>query len=336
MAQLEEASDLRSEGSGFDSQRDDWIIGHKLILYNDFTLSAWYKSTDTSVSDDEYIYVHDFNFEDELVFGPTDDQLDKLRLGINRNHSWDPHYGTSDIVDQQWHHLVAVRGGRRIKLYVDGVEETDEPDAHAGLTVSINGDGPFIGDYPGNTEQVHGTLDEVRLSDTARSADWIKTQFINQAFPGNILDVVRSVFYTVGNEEVNPVSAVKLTSFSAIQHKGGALLRWKSALDVNNLGWHVYRKVNGKRVQLTPDLIAGSALMYGPGIQLNAGNSYMWWDAAGSKKDRYWLGDKDISGKLTMHGPVKPIVTGKPPPKKRPFNSLESGRSKADRTDENT
>jgi len=139
------------------------------MSYDDFTIVAWYKSTDTSASDDEYIFAHENGTTDELTFGPTDDVSDRLRLGINRGGTWDPHYGTSDIVDQQWHHLVAVRSGGRIRLYVDNVKETDEVDALAGLTVTIDGDGPFIGDYPGVTEQVHGTLDDVRLYDRGLS-----------------------------------------------------------------------------------------------------------------------------------------------------------------------
>lgn len=142
-------------------------------LYNDFTVSAWYRSADSDVSDDEYIFEHNENFVNEVTFGPTDDGTgDRLRFGFAHGGSgtWDPHYGTSDIVDQQWHHVVGVRSGGRIKLYVDGLEETDEPDAHAGLTIAIDGDGPFIGDLPGNTEQVHGTVDDVRLYDRALSA----------------------------------------------------------------------------------------------------------------------------------------------------------------------
>ncbi len=135
--------------------------------YDDFTFSAWYRSADTSVSDDEYIFYHGFNYEDEIVFGPTDDQPDRLRLGININNSWNAYYGTSDIVDQQWHHLVAVRGGGRVKIYVDGVEETNDWDSDSGQTASIDGDGPFIGNYPGITEQVHGVLDEVRVYNRA-------------------------------------------------------------------------------------------------------------------------------------------------------------------------
>ncbi len=111
---------------------------------------------------------------------------------------------------------------------------------------------------------------------------------------------------------------VALRSLIATHHpQGGVLLQWHAGSDANNLGWHVYREVNGERVQLTPEVIAGSALRWGPGLQLNAGNSYWWWDAAGSRTNRYWLGDKDLSGQLTIHDPVAPVETRQPPPMQR-------------------
>ncbi len=135
------------------------------MSYDDFTISAWYKSADSSVSDDEYIYMHGDGYIDAITFGPTDDGGESLRLATYIGDVTDRHYGMSDIVDQQWHHLVAVRSSGRIRLYVDNVKETDEADAYAGQTIAVNGDGPFIGDYPGGTEQVHGVLDDVRLYD---------------------------------------------------------------------------------------------------------------------------------------------------------------------------
>lgn len=148
--------------------------------YDDFTLSAWYKSADSSVSDDEYIYMHAEGFITEgVTFGPTDDSgnTDKLRLTIDVDDDADQHYGTSDIVDQQWHHLVAVRSGGRIRLYVDSTQESDRVDDHAGTSVAVDGEGPFIGDYPGGTEQVHGVLDDVRLYDRGLSDSEIAALF---------------------------------------------------------------------------------------------------------------------------------------------------------------
>ena len=131
--------------------------------YDDLTISAWYKSAQSSVSDDEYIFEHIDYLVDEISFGATDDGGERLRFGFTVGGKWLPHYGTSDIVNQQWHHLVAVRSSGRVRLYVDNVKETDQPDNFAGVSVTVNGDGPFIGDYPGNSEQVHGIVDDVRF-----------------------------------------------------------------------------------------------------------------------------------------------------------------------------
>jgi len=153
---------------------DDYIAIESMNprSYNDCTICAWYKSAESDLSDDEYVFEHNDNFVNELTFGPTDDGTNgRLRFGFASGGSgtWDPHYGTSDVVDEKWHHLVGVRSRGHIKIYVDGVLETDEKDAHAGVTVKIDGDGPFIGDLPGNTEQVHGHLDDVRFYDRALS-----------------------------------------------------------------------------------------------------------------------------------------------------------------------
>ncbi len=51
----------------------------------------------------------------------------------------------------------------------------------------------FGSDEPANADYFNGTIDEVRISDTARSADWIEASYINQNSPSN--------FYTAGSEE---------------------------------------------------------------------------------------------------------------------------------------
>ncbi len=145
--------------------------------YDDFTITSWYRSAESTVSDDEYIFVHvdSSDYAYGFTFGPTDDSAgnETLRLATYASEVSDRHYGTTDIVDQQWHHLAAVRQDGRIKLYVDGVEESDAVDAHAGLTIAVNGDGPFIGDYPDESEPVHGTVDDVRFYGRALSSEEI-------------------------------------------------------------------------------------------------------------------------------------------------------------------
>jgi len=144
---------------------------------------------------------------------------------------------------------------------------------------------------------------------------------------GNVLmswSLANSRQWAIGALAIKPANptAVKLVSLAAAMHDAGALLTWRTGFEVNNLGFHVYREANGELVRLTPDLIAGSALVAGSGTSLGAGRSYQWWDlsslssqSSGVGTVRYWLEDMDLSGKRTWHGPVVPFVTGKPLPK---------------------
>ncbi|HYV03407.1 MAG TPA: C25 family cysteine peptidase, partial [Blastocatellia bacterium] len=72
---------------------------------------------------------------------------------------------------------------------------------------------------------------------------------------------------------------------------------------MDNLGYNVYREVNGRRTRITPQIIGGSALITGPRVALTAGNSYAWADEM-IPGARYWLEDIDLEGKSTLTGPI--------------------------------
>jgi hypothetical protein len=70
-------------------------------------------------------------------------------------------------------------------------------------TINTQGNNGYLGWGPqqwgagGNTTcGLNGTLDEVRLSSTERSAGWVATEFANQKEP--------ATFYTVGSEQTLP------------------------------------------------------------------------------------------------------------------------------------
>jgi len=69
--------------------------------------------------------------------------------------------------------------------------------------------------------------------------------------------------------------------------------------------------------RLTPELIAGSALLAGKGTALTAGRHYAWWDITVSQSSgqKYWLEDIDLDGTRTLHGPVTPVMSREPLPK---------------------
>jgi hypothetical protein len=107
------------------------------------------------------------------------------------------------------------------------------------------------------------------------------------------------------------VTEVKLISFDATRYNRGVLLQWKTGYEIDNLGFNLYREVNGVRTRVNASLIAGSGLMAGQGTAVNAVQVYARWDldaAATSGDAVYWLEDLDFSGKSTMHGPITPLV----------------------------
>jgi hypothetical protein len=111
-----------------------------------------------------------------------------------------------------------------------------------------------------------------------------------------------------------PPTSIDLLSFNATAYDGGTLLEWKTGREVNNLGFRVYRDEGGKRVLVTPQVIAGAALLTGVGTMLDAGRSYSWWDAANKGAAAYWIEDLDLNGKSMMRGPfVTKAASGVPP-----------------------
>ncbi|HEX7174437.1 MAG TPA: C25 family cysteine peptidase [Pyrinomonadaceae bacterium] len=99
----------------------------------------------------------------------------------------------------------------------------------------------------------------------------------------------------------------RLREFEATLVDGaGVALAWRTELEIDNLGFRLYREEAGERTLITPSLVAGSALAVGPGTALTAGGSYTWTDAAGTPASRYWLEDVDADGVGTRHGPFWP------------------------------
>lgn len=92
----------------------------------------------------------------------------------------------------------------------------------------------------------------------------------------------------------------------ALGTKAGTLLRWRTATEVRNLGFRVYREDDrGRRVRLNRSLVAGSALFAGPATRLSAGRSYVYWDrAARGGIHRYWLEAVDLDGSSQWYGPI--------------------------------
>jgi len=89
-----------------------------------------------------------------------------------------------------WHYLVTARNGLAVTVYLDGVSlgSGNLPGNESVSFGYLGARNCCAGLY------YNGALDEVRLSNVVRSADWVSTEYKNQQSP--------STFYGVGNEVV--------------------------------------------------------------------------------------------------------------------------------------
>lgn len=103
-------------------------------------------------------------------------------------YSGGDHMETTVNTTGVWTYLTATMDGTNLNFYRNG-----NPDGSTPLATSISANG-FGGDSGGSGERLYGTMDEEQVSNIARSANWIKTEFNNQSSP--------SSFYATTSEEV--------------------------------------------------------------------------------------------------------------------------------------
>ena len=78
-----------------------------------------------------------------------------------------------------WYHVVATLDGSTWSIYVNGTLDASRVQA---VTITPDTTRPiFIGGRSGGTDVPDGRLDEVRISNVARSADWIRAQYASMA-----------------------------------------------------------------------------------------------------------------------------------------------------------
>ena len=103
--------------------------------------------------------------------------------------------GNSVVNDGHWHDIQAVRStGQAVSIYVDGLLETTTPYTDSGQ-ISTSGGAANIGG--GGNYAFNGSIDEARISNIARTGDWIATEYKNQSSP--------STFYTLYSENAQAV-----------------------------------------------------------------------------------------------------------------------------------
>lgn len=100
--------------------------------------------------------------------------------------------GSNPITPNTWYQIVGTYDGTTMNFYVNGLLVATTSAANAlGITSGNFNIGRYPG-YPGGLYYVNGSIGEVRVSNVARSAEWIAAGYNNQSSP--------STFYSVGLE----------------------------------------------------------------------------------------------------------------------------------------
>jgi len=102
-----------------------------------------------------------------------------------------------------WHHLVCIVSGGTATIYVDGKQVATGGTAGLANTTNTLDIGRYSGS--GGGYYFSGSMDEVRVSNVARSTDWINAEYNNQSSPGS--------FYTIYPENIKAISISPVVSY---------------------------------------------------------------------------------------------------------------------------
>lgn len=209
-------------------------------------------------------------------------------------------YGSTVVSDGNWHDVAVTLNGTTLQFYLDG-----SPDGASQAGAAPNS---YLGSrYLGNISNrgyVNGIIDEIRISNMARSAGWRKTSYNNQNSP--------TTFLAVGNEEncfpltpinsspvnsaVNQFTEVTLSAsdFSSPVGLTHFASQWQITTTPGNYGTAVFDAVT-----TSPDLTSKS-------VSLTPGTIY-YWHVRYQDSNGYWSNYSSETSFKTSYLPTVPI-----------------------------
>ena len=83
----------------------------------------------------------------------------------------------------------------------------------------------------------------------------------------------QTYYYTAfADQTTNSNTSVRMSTKLAARYDDAVIIRWRTGYESDDLGFHVYREVDGERTRITRSIIAGSALL-GARSPLTAGQT---------------------------------------------------------------
>ncbi|MBF0494706.1 MAG: DUF2341 domain-containing protein, partial [Candidatus Omnitrophica bacterium] len=253
-----------------------------LSISNNITVTAWIKSTENPGS-------YDF------IVGNSDGGSNGYRIWLNpAGLKFSINYYGSDTAtaayahDGQWYYIVGVNDGVNNKIYVNASSGTSAAIASA---VSYTGVSLAIGDK-GAWTGFNGSIDNVTISSSARSANWITTEYNNQSNPA-----VGGFYSSVGAASSNALTiAGTLTNSHGTFTTNGAAITTNGLVTVSSGPYPASSGVQTFNAGLT---VSGGTFTGGTGtVHINGPLTI--------SSGAFNLGDNNptvtISGNITING----------------------------------
>ena len=264
---------------------DDYVgIDHhsSFNITNQITVEAWIRPLVTLTG---YKRLVEKRYSTSWYFGSsaTTNGLSVYINNFERAVTPDGVYGPGD-----WSHVAFTfdSGTDEVLLYVNGVVRGS--DSYSG-TIGLDTSDVRIGVWELAGWAFNGDIDEVRISDTARSTEWMAATHRIANAPAAYLSFDAET------------TLVALAHFEAVGLRDFIDVRWETRTEVDVEGFHLYRgEDDSEPVRITTALIpaAGSEI---------AGAQYEFPDreVEPAKVYTYWLEEVDVYGAATRHGPVQ-------------------------------
>jgi hypothetical protein len=203
-AVIAEGGDFRNSGS-----IDDRIeIGNVDLTGDKLTLSAWINIRDFTTHDARIISKASSTDPDDHLwmlstFNDGTDQKIRFRIKTSGSLNTEELLSTTTLSAESSTFVSGVYDGNEMRIYFNGgssdnnISKTGDISSNTAIHAAI-GNQPKLAWVLGNNSKraFNGTLDEVRVINTARSANWLATEYNNQSDP--------STYITSGTEISNP------------------------------------------------------------------------------------------------------------------------------------
>jgi hypothetical protein len=169
-----------------------------------YTISVWWK-TPSSLSG--YYHLLSKLGRRSTNFGPSPFELwantNRLVFSVKNGVANRQCQLNNIVYPNNWYFITAVREGNTLRLYVNGTERATYT-APTTIGSASNTEDITIGQRGDNQIWCHGTLDEIRVSNVARNASWIKTSYNNMRNTSTFIKVENDDGWIEWNNDSNP------------------------------------------------------------------------------------------------------------------------------------